>query len=334
MWHSRTKNRDSTAARIAVAILFCACALPLEAAQPRLVALRFSSALPDVELEDVLYLSLGVALSNAGFSSVREDGRGKAAEGAPYILSVDYNARGTSVDLKLALLGAAPPGSPLAEVDFVLRMDLSFDDDIEAAVRRLVDQAVMETPEEADAKAPEIADLFSSELITRDELLRTDRALRLETVLSGGGIPFFGDFSAYASYGAYGAFQVGAIFIKRNWSLSTGARFSFIWPLLSDGVRGGQPYVSSAGANFQLGLGAAQSVKLAVCASGGVAVLTLTQDDESMSMALPYVDGGVQAAFPIGRDFFLGADLRFMAAFARDIALTGGAIAVSVNKEF
>jgi hypothetical protein len=304
--------------------LLLAFAFPAGAAD-RLVFQTFSSERRDPELEEVLYLALGVELSNAGYSSSR------VGREASHLLEVVYEARGAQADLRLIFSRTETPREVLAEVTFVLHLDSGFDAELAAALGRLLELAAVEAPG-AEAANPEIGGLFSSDLVTRKALLRTERTVRLETAASGGAAPFFGDFSEYAGYGAFGAAQAGVLFLKPAWSISAGARFTLAQAILAEGVGGGPVVLTTGGINLQYGLGAAQRIKLAVCASGGAAVITLAE--AGLSKTVPYADAGVQAGFPVGKDLFLGGDLRFLAVFDQEVTILGAVVALSIGKEF
>jgi hypothetical protein len=327
-WAWGKRSSISRALPLVAAVVFCLVGVPAYAAPGRLVQQRFVSEAADKQLEDVLYLALGVELSNAGLSSTKID------KDASYFLDTSYESRGEEADVRLTL-SKVRPQAVLASVDFTLHIDSSFDADIAEGVRRLLALAApaLAAPGEK-ADAPEISGLFPSGLVSLDDMLRTDRTLRLEMAASGGGAPFLGDFSEYSAYGAYGSAQAGALFLKRNWSLSVGGRFSFTRAFMADGVSGGPLYLSTAGVNLQYGLGAAQSIKLAACASGGAAVITVPNGGSLLSKTVPYADAGVQAGFPVGKDLFLGCDLRFMAVFDPDVLILGTVVAVSICKEF
>ena len=165
-------------------------------------------------------------------------------------------------------------------------------------------------------------------------MLRTDRKIRLELAFAGGVAPFLGSFSDYSSYGASGTAQVGVLFLKRNWSLSAGGRFALTRAFMMDEVTGGPVYLSTAGVNVQFGVGAAQRHRLAVCASGGAAVITVPDGNGYLNKTVPYADGGVQAGFPLRKDLFLGGDLRLLAVFDPSVLVMGVAASLSVCKEF
>jgi len=297
------------------------------------MAVSFVSTEPDAELEEVLYLSLGVELSNFGYSSVRSGREPRGGREAPYLLAAAYTLRGTEADVALSLTGGEQAGTELSAEEFILHLDISFDADVADGLKRLLEVIPGEAPKE-NAAAPEIGGVFESELVTVKSMMRTDKKVRLETFFSGGAAPFLGEFSGYSAYGAFASAQAGVLFLKPAWSISAGARFSLARAFMAEGVSGGTVYLSSGAANFQLGLGAAQKLKLAVCASGGGAVLTLESDGDYLSKLVPYADAGVLVGFTLARDLFLGGDIRFFSAFDRDITILGTAAAMTICKEF
>ena len=103
---------------------------------------------------------------------------------------------------------------------------------------------------------------------------------------------------------------------------------------MADGVEGGPIYLSTAGLNVQYGLGAVQRFRLAACASGGAAFISLPAAGSFLTKTVPYADLGVQAGFPIARDLFLGGELRMLGAFDAELTIIGVAATVSIGKEF
>ncbi|PKL23765.1 MAG: hypothetical protein CVV47_13210 [Spirochaetae bacterium HGW-Spirochaetae-3] len=310
-----------------VLALACLYAFPGLAAADDLIVQRFSSERPDAELESVLYLTAGVALADMGYSSATSSPR------ADYILTTKYAVRGSSADVRLSLVAAQGDGAALATVDAVLSLGLAFDAELSDALLRLLELAALDRPAGSDA-ATNIGGLFSSDLITVADTMRTRKTRRVEALAYGGGLYFVGDFSSYARFGAGASLDAGILYLQPSWSLSAGPRATTTRAFLNEGVEGGDIYLSTLGLDLQLGVGAAQSQRLSFCASGGAAFITVAGDSGLMTKTVPYGDAGLQAGFPLGKDFFLGGDLRFVAIFEGSVVIMAVAPTVSLCKEF
>lgn len=299
--------------------------LALSASADNLILQRFVSENPDAELESVLYLTAGVALADLGYSSA------EASTRADYILTATYSVRGSEADIRLSLADAR--GMELAFVDASLHLGLSFDVELSEAIGRLVQLAALDSTE-AESPDTSIGGLFTSELITVADTLRTKKTVRVETLTRGGGMYFVGDFSSYAIFGAGASLDAGVLFLNPRRSFSAGLRTTATRAFMNAGVEGGALYLSTAGLDLQFGVGAAQSQRLSAGVSGGAAFITVAGDSGALTKTVPYADAGIQAGFPLGNDFFLGGDLRFMAIFEGNILIMAVAPAVSLCKEF
>jgi hypothetical protein len=287
----------------------------------------FVSDRPDEQLESLLYLSAGVGLADLGWSSTMEVKR------ADLVLTIAYEAASPEVDLRLSLARADAPGRALASDEARLRLDLSLDAGLSAALRSLLEAADLKNTGEGSSKA-EVGGLFTSELVPLESTLRTDKAVRIETLAYGGGISFIGDFAEYARFGATACLEAGVLFIKRNWSLSAGLRLAETRALNNDGVEGPALYASRIGLHLRYGVGAAQAQRLAGSLSAGTAFLTVDSDGGDLTKTVPYADAGIHAGFPLGKDFFIGAEVRFLAIFDPDVLIMGAEPAISICKEF
>jgi hypothetical protein len=301
-------------------------AVPCFAMAESLISERFRSEHPDAELESVLYLSAGVALADLGYSSGRE------AKGAEYVLTLYYSRTGGEAALKLSLAAAKEGDKPVAEIEALIHLDLSLDDELAAALKRLFELARLGEP--TAGGGTEIGGLFTQGLVNVANTLRTTKTLRLETLAYGGGLSFIGDFASYARFGATASLDAGLLRIRKSWSLSLGSRMTVTKAFLNDGVAGGNVYLSTAGLNLQLGVGAAQAQRLSASLSGGAAFLTVAGGAATLTKTVPYADAGLQAGFQLGKDFFLGADVRFLVVFDPDILIMGAVPTISLCKEF
>jgi len=198
---------------------------------------------------------------------------------------------------------------------------------------QLLEVAALDSPTEGDG-GTSIGGLFTSELITRADTMRTKETRRLETLAYGGGMYFVGDFADYGRFGAGASLDLGLLLLQPSWSLSLGPRTTVTRVFLNEGVEGDTLYLSTLGLNVQFGVGAAQAQRLSACLSGGGAFITLAGASGPRTKTVPYVDAGIQAGFPLGKDFFLGGDLRFVALFEGSVLIMAVAPTLSLGKEF
>ncbi len=309
------------------------------------ISIGFSSPAADSEFEDVFYLSIAIILADRGYPSV------KAAPADEPVLLVGYEVSGRSAMVRLEL--AEGPGRRAASAEGMVRLTLELDADLEILVDDLLGRAVPQAPSpalagsdeatktssgvEAASEPPEavaIGGLFSSELLRLEDTLRTTDTRRLEALARAGVTSFVGGFADYARLGATAALDVAALRLDPAWSLSVGGRASATRAFMNLGVTGGTMYLATIGPDLRAGIGARQAQRLSVGLSGGVAILALALDDgTTLARAEPFVDAGVQAGVPLGRDFFLGLDARFVVVFDPEMLIMGTSPTITLFKE-
>lgn len=301
-----------------------------EIASEELVQHIFTAESQDRELEDILFLTVGVELAKAGLSSTR------LPDGARYVLAIAYTSRGTEADVGFSLSESDDADNPLVRSSFLLTIDYSIDSQIAAEVARLLDTAGMK-PERDGEQEPEsaIKGLFSSALAKEmsPEEIQAATAIRFETSVSAGGVVFIGDATDYFRYGAIASIQLAMRKPWKSWSLSAGLRASGLRAFNDGGVTGGPLYISTAGANLQIGTGYSRLYRFSAGASGGVAVISIT-GDETLNKAVPYADAGVSIQLPVRKTVFVGFDMRYLLVFDEDMLIMGMAPALSLRKEF
>ena len=108
----------------------------------------FSSENPDLRMERILYLSAGVALVEAGYSSVQDVGG--AAGRSAYVLETDYRLRAASIRVSYALRSA--DGRALADTTLVADLEVDLDRQIADAVDDLLRDAALPRLESPDAE--------------------------------------------------------------------------------------------------------------------------------------------------------------------------------------
>lgn len=301
-----------------------------EVASEELVQYIFTAETRTQELEDILFLTIGVELAKAGFSSTR------LPDGAKYLLGIAYTSREAGADIGFSISESGEQGVSLAETSFFLTIDYSIDSQISGEVARLLEAAGLNQERDGEKKpASAIKGLFSSALANEmsPEEIKAAKALRFEPSLTAGGVVFIGEATDYFRYGAIASLQLVLRKPWKSWSLSAGARVSGLRAFNDSGVTGGPLYISTAGANLQIGTGYSRLYHFSAAASGGVAVISVT-GDETLHKAVPYADAGISIQVPVRKTFFIGFDMRCLLVFDEDMLIMGMAPALSLCKEF
>jgi hypothetical protein len=300
----------------AAAVLAFVLAAPVSAD----VGLTFASDQPDPSWEDVLYLGLGLALSDQGYSSVR----GVTAE---YQLLTDYEVGAEGVTVTLTLSGGASDAA-LARVEVALTLEGDLDVQIVAAVRRLLGAAALDHPAPS-ASAP----VMEGVLVLPPTKVIDPFTLGQGFVVHalGGGAAYFGRWASVARYGVLGGLQAGWFFPWQGLRLVGALRAVETRDFTNDGLEGGPLYLTTAGADAEVGLGVVPGFRVFADASAGVAVLSVA--DPWRNKSVPYADAGLRAEFLLA-GVLLGADVRFQAVFDPEVVLLSLLPAVTVGKEF
>lgn len=302
----------------------------MKLASEELVQYRFIAEAPDRELEDILFLTIGVELAKAGFSSTR------IPDGARYTLDVSYTSRQTEADVGFSLSESGKTGTTLASTSFLLSIDYSLDSAIAREVDRLLEETGLKREEDGDKKQEStIKGLFSSALAREmsPEEIQAATALRFEAALDAGGVVFIGEATDYFRYGVIASILLVLRKPWKSWSLSAGVRASGLRAFNDSGVTGGQLYISTVGPSLGVGTGYDRLYKFSVAASGGAAIISI-RGDEALSKTVPYADVGISIQLPVRKTVFIGFDMRYLLVFDKDLLIMGMAPALSLSKEF
>lgn len=292
---------------------------------------RYTTDKKDAQLEDILYLTIGVQLADAGFSSTR------TLDGARYALEIAYSSRGTAADIILSLFTSTDKQTPLAKTTFLLPIDYSIDATIAGEVDRLLELAALDDVSKQDpSQVSAIQGLFSKSLgreMSPDEILAAT-ALRIDVSFGLGGTVFFSDMTEFFHYGAGGTFAAGFRKPWKKWSLSVGTRFTSSRVFNDSGVTGGPLYLSTAGLDLQAGTGYSRFFRLSGGVSGGAAVISVAGGTKTLHKTVPYADVGANLQLPVGKGFFVGLDIRNLLVFDEDLLIMGLVPVLSMGKEF
>jgi len=315
--------------------------LPLPLHPEETIRHFFASSRPDQDIEDLLYLAIGIELTRAGFTSTL------TSDDAAYRLETGYENRRDTVALMMRLSATERPETALAETDHLLLLDSTLDGAIADAVRKLLAQTDLNR---GLTEGAEIEGLLSKPAAVPDALPAANAAVPaalpavtekkgiatpyIDTYIAAGGVALFGPATDYFHYGALGVFGAGYAIPLGNLALTPGIRVSATRIFNNAGVTGNPLYLSTIGANLQLGTANNVPYRASVVASGGAAVLSITSAGKLLSKSVPYADFGVHSGIPLGGGFFMGGEIRFIMVFDKDIFLMGAVPVFALNKEF
>lgn len=321
---------------ITILFIFIFSLIPLNPGCGETVLHRFSSKEPDGQLENVMYLTAGVALSQAGFSSTR---KGKIFD---YILLTEYIAKASEVKISYTLFTASIPEHILAVWEFDLSIDYNLDEQIAGAVEQLLKTAHIEAATTKQAEIGELLPEFSqveAEDSTNPDSLGQDAStganlqeelttgqaqpIKFDSSVSAAVVILLGEVTEYFHYGAAGLLTAGVLWPLESFSINLDTKFSLIRVFNNEGVVGGPLYLSTAGLNLQIGTGADSSYRATIGISGGAALITVAGATEIMTKTVPYADIGVYTTFLLGEYFFLGGNFGFMMIFDHDLLIMG-----------
>lgn len=129
-----------------VLVLALLCAGGGIAAGQAVVLHEFSSPNPNPQLQNVLYLAAGIALRDAGLSSAL-----KVAK-PDYILATDYSMQDGQVAIHYVLSAASASAKALARQSAAIPVGNSFDAEVAAAIRQLLNTANITAGNTKDAQ--------------------------------------------------------------------------------------------------------------------------------------------------------------------------------------
>lgn len=299
----------------------------------------FKSAERDSQLEEIVYLTVGIELANAGYVTV------KTVENSVYTLPIEYTQDQGTVGFHFFLYRTGDNASPLSEVSASMKVDYTLDSEIGKCVRELLAKAHLDILPALDM---EIDGLFASNNPPITEATQNDEIAPIvepvsavaETVfpryvfsVGAGGTFFFGEMAEYFTNGVTGMLHVGTMLKAKVGLFTPGARITVTRVNNASGIEGGTLLVSTLGLDAQYGT-ARGKFRVSAVASVGAAILTLMNDTGNRSKTVPYVDSGFFTRLKIGKGYSVGTDVRFLAIFDPDIIMMGAVPLLFVDKEF
>ncbi len=291
----------------------------------QLIVHTYKSPAPDKEMEELLYISIGLALSKSGYSSTRIASTDASA------LLVTYERRAQNIHLHMKL--------GHTENETLLALDYTLDAKIEEAVIQLLERAGLLSSKKRDSpSAGEIAGIFSErpEKPQADQQPEETRSYRLTPVasLSVRGSIFSGASADYFQYGSGGE----ALFVIRrprdSLSLSAGLELGYSRLFNNPDMSGGPVHITMAGAEVQAGSGYLLPFRLDGALSGGAAFVSMKTDSKYLHKTVPYMKVGLRILYPLGKAVHAGMDIRYLHVFNPELALTALSPALCISKDF
>jgi hypothetical protein len=298
----------------------------------KMVLHRFASALPDPQVENLLYLSAGTELVQNGLSSTRSEGA------ADYVLLTAYASMNGATEVRYALSEYASPDSPLAELTIHVSIDQTLDDMVADAVRQLMQMAHIEAvpssnarmegllflpkeeeppvePRPAPTPEPALAESTPAPALAPQIPAPKARGAMFDASVSAAGVFFLGAFSEYFLFGMTGTITAGVTWPLETWRISLDGRMSFIPAFNNTGVLGGPLFIATIGPDVRFGTGPVGLFRFSADVSGGAAIIAVAPAEGLMMKTVPYVDAGAYAGIAFLDLFSAGVEARFSMIF-------------------
>ncbi len=136
-------------AHTVLTLVFIAGITTISAHAEEAVLHRFQSADPDPRLENILYLSAGVALVEAGYSSIRGN-PGDSGVQARYLLATEYRVEGNTVTVTYDFRSMS--GTEYSSTTLSAGLDVGLDQRIAEEIERLISAASLADVPSDDAR--------------------------------------------------------------------------------------------------------------------------------------------------------------------------------------
>ena len=297
--------------RLSKGILLFSCLLlmRLEIFSEEVVLHQFKSINPDQGFEDILYLTAGVELTKAGFTSTR------ISDNPNFVLKIEYRLDELKAEVRFSLYPVKDLTKVLAEREETFPLDYSLEERVSSVVRTLIQQAGLSPKPNEEAKIEGVL----PELIVPETIWPAEPCV--EVSLGGGGLVLLGEITDYMHYGVTGALTADIMIPKKTWSIALGVRATFSRMFNNADVKGGPLGISTIGPNVQLGIPLKKLFHVAFSISGGAAVLSILGDGKSLHKTVPYADAGMYFQFPIGKGFLAASDVRYTLVFDPDVLI-------------
>lgn len=297
-------------------------------------------------------------MTKEGLSSTR------VAGGHRYVLVSEYTTSANTVKLHYKLFAADAPSKLLAEAELSSLIDQDLEERIGEAIALLLRKAGVLTvhspkaeikdllpglapvapgaKEDVAAEEPPAASGHSNpsvkvSVVPEPLPAKTGEGkaggLRFESAVSTAGLVLFGDATEYFHYGAEATASAGAVWLREILSIALDFRLSTMWVFNDQGVNGGPLYFTTLGPDVSLGISRSKPYRASVNLSSGAALITVGDSSTMLTKTVPYANIGVGMGIPVGRGFFLGGMMRFLAIFDPDLLILGATPSVTLGME-
>ncbi|MBN2445012.1 MAG: hypothetical protein JXJ04_26895 [Spirochaetales bacterium] len=324
---------------IILLIIIIVIAIPFNLGAIETVLHQFRAAEPDPQLEDLLYLSAGVAFSQKGFFCTRKKGS------EDFILLTEYTSSESVVAIRYTLFGSGAGDHALATREFTLTIDYNLTEQITRAIMEVLQEADIKPVTTAEGEIDGVGIESSGNVVKNDtdSVVHTDNeepeiagdphAVRFNSSVSALVVMLLGDITEYLHYSAAGSLIAGITWPRNSWSITLGVKLLFMQVFNDADVAGGPLYISLAGLNLQLGIGSDKTYRVGAGVSGGAAFISVQGEQNLMTKTVPYVDVSVYSRIRIGKYITLGGEVSFLTIFDNDLLIMGVSPALSFGIE-
>lgn len=303
----------------------------------------------DARLEEVLYLAAGVELTRAGFDTrriptslaaesdaldrERIEEQAKELE-TPYVLLVEYAPQDTTIEIDFSLYTVSAD-SPVASRRLVSPIDIDLDGRVGGAVRDLIEEAGLQRERTATTSVEGIGLAPRPTPPATDATVGTGsaRVQGLEIGVNTSGLFVVGAASEFFRYGVSGGFSGGYAPRLQRLGVSLGTRGSFIHLFSEEGVQGGSLFLVTAGPEVSVGTMFRAPARIGGRLAGGIAVVMINRESETLAKTDLYIEAGVGARVPLSRLLSLGMEVNYVVVFEKDFPIMGLSPSITVSME-
>lgn len=303
-------------------LLFLFVLVSFQLSAQEIVFHEFKSEHRNKHLEDLLYLTVGVELSQAGLSSSRDKSHWD------YILMTEYTSTEMIAHIKYILSEFADPPRLLAEKEYDLSIDYNLDKSISNVIKELLELAQIKSKKSSIAEIKGLeSPLFADKYMILKEPVLTSS-------FSGNGIIFLGKITDYIHYGASGLANVDFIWPHKSLAFGSGLQISYVRAFNDPEINGGTLNFFTAGPRLQISTIRKKPFRFFSSISGGAAFITVNGDEGTLTKTVPYGDAGLHINIPFKKNLFWGGHIGFLSIFDDDILILGISTGLSLGMEF
>lgn len=341
---NRLRHRSATLRWVGGALAFLT--IGRLAVAEELVAHRFVSDTPSAQIEEILYLSAGVELVEAGLSSSRD----VAKNAADYVLHTDYRIDGEMlhVEYRLERTHLLETGVEARELSMSVSLDSDLDREVAGGIGRLLAAAQVErspnqearivgysqaVPEESEA--PEEEEVLAEpdspvEHIVQDDQnpqehvdAGRDQRDRARFAVSGGPVFPVGEGSDVFRIGLAGGLQVGIGGTGGAAPITWGGDIAVYRLFPDEEVSGGTLDTATVGPAVGVQFGVPGAARVSGRLSAGLAVVSVAGAGSRLTKMAPYATIRLATDVAVGPRASLGFGVHSCAVYEASLPIVG-----------